>query len=39
MQKEKLKKPENYTKGNKRSNLDHLFPGNGARKSGLVDGL
>jgi hypothetical protein len=23
-------------KGNKRSNLDHLFPGNGARKRGLL---
>jgi hypothetical protein len=23
-------------KGNKKSNLDHLFPGNGARKRGLL---
>jgi hypothetical protein len=30
------KKTENYTKSNKRSNLDHLFPGNGARKMGLL---
>jgi hypothetical protein len=32
MQKEKTKKTENYTKSNKRSNLDHLFPDNGAKK-------
>jgi hypothetical protein len=38
MQKQKLKETENYKKGNKRSNLDHLFPGNSARKKGLVDG-
>jgi hypothetical protein len=25
-----------YIKSNKRSNLDHLFPGNGARKRGLL---
>jgi hypothetical protein len=30
------KKIENYTKSNKRSNLDHLFPGNGTRKRGLL---
>jgi hypothetical protein len=36
MQKEKLKKTKNYTKSNKRSNLDHLFSGNGARKRGLL---
>jgi hypothetical protein len=30
------KKTENYTKRNKRSNLDHLFPGNGSRKRGLL---
>jgi hypothetical protein len=36
MQKAKQKKTENYTKSNKRSNLDHLFPGNGARKRGLL---
>jgi hypothetical protein len=36
MQKENQKKTENYTKSNKRSNLDHLFPGNGARKRGLL---
>jgi hypothetical protein len=29
-------KPENYTKSNKRSNFDHLFPGNGARKRGFL---
>jgi hypothetical protein len=29
-------KTANYTKNNKRSNLDHLFPGNGARKRGLL---
>jgi hypothetical protein len=31
MQKEKLKERKSQ-KSNKRSNLDHLFPGNGARK-------
>jgi hypothetical protein len=36
MQKENQKKTENYTKSNKRSNLDHLFPGNDARKRGLL---
>jgi hypothetical protein len=36
MQKEKLKKTENHKKSNKRSNLDHLFLGNGARKRGLL---
>jgi hypothetical protein len=30
------KKTENYTKSNKRSNLDHLFPGNNASKRGLL---
>jgi hypothetical protein len=25
-----------FTKSNKRSNLDHLFPGNGARKRGML---
>jgi hypothetical protein len=30
------KKTKNYTKSNKRSNLDHLFPSNGARKRGLL---
>jgi hypothetical protein len=34
--KKKQKKIENYTKSNERSNLDHLFPGNGARKRGLL---
>jgi hypothetical protein len=34
--KKNQKKTENYTKSNKRSNLDHLFPGNGARKRGLL---
>jgi hypothetical protein len=29
-------KTENYTKSNKRSNLDHLFLGNGTRKRGLL---
>jgi hypothetical protein len=29
-------KTENYTKSNKRLNLYHLFPGNGARKRGLL---
>jgi hypothetical protein len=28
-----------FTKSNKRLNLDHLFPDNGARKRGLVDGI
>jgi hypothetical protein len=36
MQKENQKKTENYTKNNKRLNHDHLFPGNGARKGGLL---
>jgi hypothetical protein len=36
MQKEKLKKLKITKKSNKRSNLDHLFPGNGARKRGLL---
>jgi hypothetical protein len=36
MQKQKLKETENYKKGNKRSNLDHLFPSNSARKRGLL---
>jgi hypothetical protein len=36
MKKKNQKKTENYTKSNKTSNLDHLFPGNGTRKSGLV---
>jgi hypothetical protein len=36
MQKENQKKTENYTKNNKRLNLDHLFHGNGARKRGLL---
>jgi hypothetical protein len=39
MQKENQKKTENIHKSNKRSNLDHLFPGSGARKRGLVDGV
>jgi hypothetical protein len=30
------KEIENYTKRNKRSNLDHLFLDNGARKRGLL---
>jgi hypothetical protein len=34
--KKNQKKTENYTKSNKWSNLDHLFPGNGARKKGLL---
>jgi hypothetical protein len=34
--KKNQKKTENYTKSNKRPNLDHLFPGNGARKRGLM---
>jgi hypothetical protein len=32
MQKEKLKENGKLQKSNKRSNLDHLFPGNGAIK-------
>jgi hypothetical protein len=36
MQKEKQKKLKITRKGNKKSNLDHLFPGNGARKRGLL---
>jgi hypothetical protein len=38
MQKEKenKKKTENYKKAIKKSNLDHLFPGNGTRKRGLL---
>jgi hypothetical protein len=36
MQKEKLKETENHKKSNKRSNLDHLISGNGARKRGLL---
>jgi hypothetical protein len=38
MQKEKPKKTKNYTKSNRRSNLDHLFPET-APKKGLVDGV
>jgi hypothetical protein len=34
--KKNQKKTENYTKSHKRSNIDHLFPGNGARKRGLL---
>jgi hypothetical protein len=34
--KKNQKKTVNYTKGNKRSNLDHLFPGNDARKRALL---
>jgi hypothetical protein len=34
--KKNQKKTKNYTKSNRRSNLDHLFPGNGARKRGLL---
>jgi preprotein translocase subunit SecF len=34
--KKNQKKTENYTKSNKRSNLDHLFPGNGAKKRDLL---
>jgi hypothetical protein len=30
------KKSKNYTKSNRRSNLDHLFPGNNTRKRGLL---
>jgi hypothetical protein len=36
MQKQKLKENGKSQKSNKRSNLDHLFPGNGARKRGLL---
>jgi hypothetical protein len=37
MQKIKTKRKLKITrKGNKKSNLDHLFPGNGARKRGLL---
>jgi hypothetical protein len=37
MQKEKSKrKLKIYTKSNKRSNLDKLFPSNGTRKRGLL---
>jgi hypothetical protein len=36
MQKKNQKKTKNYTKSNKRLNLDHLFPGNGARKRGML---
>jgi hypothetical protein len=36
--KRKTKRKLKSQKGNKRTNLDHLFPGNGARKKGLVDG-
>jgi hypothetical protein len=36
MQKEKLKENRKLQKSNKRSNLDHLLPGNGARKRGLL---
>jgi hypothetical protein len=35
MQKRKTKR-KNYTKSNKRLNLDHLFPDNGTRKRGLL---
>jgi hypothetical protein len=35
MQKEKLKENRKLQKSNKRSNLDQLLPGNGARKRGL----
>jgi hypothetical protein len=34
--KRKTKRKLKFTKSNKRSNLDHLFPGNGARKRGLL---
>jgi hypothetical protein len=34
--KRKTKKTENYTKSNKRLNLDHLFPSNAARKKDLL---
>jgi hypothetical protein len=37
MQKEKPKENMKiYTKSNKRSNLDHLFPGDGIRKRGML---
>jgi hypothetical protein len=36
MQKEKQKENRKLQKGNKKSNLDHLFPCNGARKRGLL---
>jgi hypothetical protein len=36
MQKEKLKENRKSQKSNKRSNLAHLFPDNGARKGGLL---
>jgi hypothetical protein len=36
MQKEKSKENRKLHKSNKRSNLDHLFPGNGSRKMGLL---
>jgi hypothetical protein len=32
MQNEKLKENCKSQKGNKKSNLDHLFPGNGTKK-------
>jgi hypothetical protein len=32
----KFKRKLKITKNNKRSNLDHFFPGNGARKRGLL---
>jgi hypothetical protein len=34
--KRKTKRNLKITKGNKKSNLDHLFPRNGARKRGLL---
>jgi hypothetical protein len=34
--KEKLKEYWKSQKGNKKSNLDHSIPGNGARKRGLL---
>jgi hypothetical protein len=34
--KKNKKKTENYKKAIKKSNLDHLFPDNGARKRGLL---
>jgi hypothetical protein len=36
MQKEKLRENCKSQKSNKRSNLDHLFPDNSARKRGLL---
>jgi hypothetical protein len=37
MQKKIKRKTENiHKKGNNRSDLDYLFPGNGARKRGLL---